>query len=493
MIHIRRHWLAPIIILGLLASISGSCTPDEGENGEEQPEIVAVERGSLVTSITATGSTFPGAEATLSFQVGGQVNNVLVQTGERVKEGQVLIQLDTSDLELQVRSAEAALASAQAQLDQLKTGPRPEEVAAAEANLAAAQGALNASTAERQRSEAGSTEAEIAAAEAQVASALTQQKVAQDRHDDTMKCRTVKLPNGKKKKICPALGTLEEQARYNLHAADEALEAAQAQLDALLAGKAYQTRAVRANETAAMARRDAAQAQLDLLLAGATESQIAAAEANVSQAQVTLDSARLALERATLKAPVDGVVAQVHAEPGESVAPQMPAVTLVDDSRFTIEADVDEADIGWVEAGQEAQITLDAFLGRGLTGQVTAIAPSATLDMGVVSYRITIEINPTDLPLRGGLTANTEIVRERREDVLLVPNRAVWIDSDTGQAFVEKMDGEDVTITHIEQGVANEQFSEVLAGVNEGDQLLVRSISLRERFRDVVTMPMTGQ
>jgi len=491
--HIKRHWLAPFVILALLASISGSCTPHEGESGEEQPEIVVVERGSLVTSITATGSTFPGAEATISFQVGGQVNDVLVQTGERVKRGQVLIQLDTSDLELQVRSAEAALASAQAQLDQLKAGPRPEEVAAAEANLAAAQSTLNASTAERQRLEAGSTEAEIAAAEAQVASALTQQKVAQDRHDDTMRCETFKLPNGDKKKICPALGTLEEQARYNLHAANEALEAAQLQLDALLAGEAYQTRALQSNEAAAVAQRDAAQAQLDLLLAGATESQIAAAEANVSQVQVTLDSARLALEKATLKAPVDGVIAQVHTEPGESVAPQMPAVTLVDDSRFTIEADVDEADIGWVEVGQEAQITLDAFLGRRLTGRVTAIAPSATLDMGVVSYRITIQINPTDLPLRGGLTANTEIVRERREDVLLVPNRAIWIDSDTGQAFIEMIDGEDVTITDIEQGTANEQFSEVLTGVNEGDRLLVRSVSLRERFRDIVTMPMTGQ
>jgi HlyD family secretion protein len=491
--NIRRPWVTSAVILALMAGALGGCTSVDSEDSEGEMEIVTVERGSLATSITATGSILPGSESTLSFQISGQVIDIAVEAGERVQKGQVLIQLDTGDLELQLRSAEAALASAQAQLDQLKTGPRPEEVAAAEANLAAAQATLNASTAERQRLEAGSTEAEIAAAEAQVASALTQQKVAQNRHDDTMKCKTFKLPNGKKKKICPALGTLEEQARYNLHAADEALEAAQAQLDALLAGEAYQTRAVRANEAAAMAQRDASQAQLDLLLAGATESQFAAAEANVSQAQVTVDSARLALERATLNAPVDGVVARVHTEPGESIGPQMPAVTLVDDSRFTIEADVDEADIGWVEFGQEAQITLDAFTGHGLTGRVTAIGPSATLDAGVVSYWVTIEISSTNLPLRGGMTANTEIVRERREDVLLVPNRAIWIDSDTGQAFVEKMDGEDVTITHIEQGVANEQFSEVLAGVNQGDQLVVRSVSLRERFRDVVTMPMTGQ
>ena len=91
------------------------------------------------------------------------------------------------------------------------------------------------------------------------------------------------------------------------------------------------------------------------------------------------------------------------------------------------------------------------------------------------------------------MTANTEIIRDRREDVLLVPNRAIWIDADTGQPFVEKMIDGEVTIAIIEQGAANEQISEVLAGLDEGDQLLVRSVSLRERFRDVVTMPMTGQ
>jgi HlyD family secretion protein len=492
--NIRHHWYVSTVSLALVTIILlGSCASGEGDDGGGEAEIVTVQRGSLVTSTTATGSLLPGAEVTLSFQVSGQVSDVLVQAGERVQQGQMLAQVDTPDLELQVRSSEAALASAQAQLDQLKAGPRPEEVAAAEANLAAAQAALNAATAERQRLEAGALEAEIAAAEAQVASALTQQKVAQDTHDNTMRCETVTLPTGEKKKICPALGTLEEQARYNLHAANVALEAAQAQLDTLQASVDYQVRAVRANEAGAMAQRDAAQAQLDLLLAGATAAQIAAAEANVDQAKVALDSARLALERATLRAPLDGVVARVDVAPGESVSPQMPAIALVDDSRFRIEADVDEADIGWVEVGQEVQITLDAFTGHGITGRVSALAPSATLDSGIVSYRITIEINPTDLPLRGGMTANTKIVRERREGVLLIPNRAIWIDTDTGRPFVEKLVNGEAVVTFVEQGAANDLESEVLSGLQEGDQLVVRSVSLRERFRDVVTMPMTGQ
>jgi multidrug efflux pump subunit AcrA (membrane-fusion protein) len=146
-----------------------------------------------------------------------------------------------------------------------------------------------------------------------------------------------------------------------------------------------------------------------------------------------------------------------------------------------------------VDIGQEVQITLDAFPGHVLTGTVSAVAPSAEFDTGVVSYLVTMEIGHTDLSLRGGMTANTEIIQERQDDVLLVPNRAIWIDAETGRLFVEKpVDGEIITV-FIEQGVTNDQVSEVLSGLEEGDQLVVRSASVRERFRSVVTMPMTGQ
>lgn len=489
----KQRSVAFILVFVLLAGISGGCRSTESDEAGGETEIVIVERGSLVTSVTATGTVLPAAEVVLSFEVGGRVAQVLVTAGQRVQRGEALARLDTTDLMLQVRGAEAALAAAQARLDQLTGGAREEEITIAQAQLEAAEAALAQAIAQREQAEAGATDAEIAAAEAQVASAMAQQKIAQDTYDQMMRCRTVRLPTGEEEEICPTLGTLEEQARYNLNAANEALAAAQAQLAALTAGKEERLRAAEAAVQAAAAQRDVAKAQLDLLLAGPTTADIVVARASVDQAEVALETARLALERATLRAPFDGIVARVDVEPGELVVPQMPAITLIDDSRFRIETDVDEADIGWVEVGQDAQITLDAFPGHGLTGEVTAIAPSATLNLGVVSYRVTVEINPTVLALRGGMTANVEIIRDRRENVLLVPNRAIWIDTDTGQPFVEKIVDGEIVVVPIEQGSANEQFSEVLSGLSEGDQLVIRSTSLRERFRRVVTMPMTGQ
>jgi HlyD family secretion protein len=467
----------------------GSCASGSDGEDEGQIEIVAVERGSLVSSVTAIGTIAPAAEVTLSFEIGGRVSEVMVQTGEQVEEGQALARLDTADLELQVQGAEAALMAAQAQLDQLRAGARADEITIAEAQLDAAQSALAQAIAHRDQLEVGTLDAEIAAAEAQVAAARAEERLAREAHDQTMRC--YELPDGTE--ICPLLGTQEEQARAGLSAASEALEASQLQLSAVEGGAEAQLSAANAAVWGATAQRDIAQAQLDLLVSGATEADFAVTEANVAGAEVALESARLALERATLRAPFDGVVGRVDVMPSQYASPQMPALTVVDSTSFTIEADVDEADIGWVEEGQDVQITLDAFPGRRLTGTVTAIAPSGTFDGGVVSYRVKVEIAPTDLPLRSGMTANAEIVGDRREDVLLVPNRAIWVDPDTGQTFVEKMVDEEILIATIDQGLANEEVSEVLDGLEEGDQLVVRSVSVRERFRRVVTMPMSGE
>jgi HlyD family secretion protein len=291
----------------------------------------------------------------------------------------------------------------------------------------------------------------------------------------------------------PTQGQVDE-AEVNLAAAQAQVDAVQAQLDLLRSGSTPEMlQAAQSNIDALQAQRDAAKAQLDKLLAGTTAAEIATAQANVAQAQVALDLAELALEKAVLKAPSDGVVSRVEVEPGEFVAPRVPAIQLLDDSAFRIEVAVDEADIGWVEPGQEVQLTLDSFPGQALTGRVVGIDTSATFETGVVSYGVTIETDPEGMPLRGGMTVNAEIVTDQREDVLLVPNRAVWIDAVDGQPFVEREQAEDIVRVNIEQGLANDEFSEVLSGLNEGDVLVVRSASVRERFREMMTRSMGGQ
>jgi len=447
------------------------------EQPEEETRSAVVERGTMVVAVSASGSIEPQARVSLAFEMPGQVAEVPVEVGDRVEAGDVLARLDTGRLALQVQQAQSVLASADAQLAQLRAGPRPEEVATAEANLQAAQAQVSAAAANRDQLEGGASDAQIAAAEADLASAITQQKIAEDTHDRTMECVTFTW-QGQERTICPALGVFEEQSRYNLEAADKALAASHARFDELLAGAdADQIRAVRANVWAAAARRDATQAQFDLLREGATDEQIAAAEARVAQAQAALEQAELSLEQATLCAPFDAIVAAVNVTAGE-MASTLPAIMLVDSSRFRITVSVDEMDVGRLAEGQTAQVTLDAFPDIVITGAVERIAPAATLEGGVVYYDVVIGLAPTAVPVRADMTANATIVVEELTGVLMIPTWVVRVDRSTGQTYVHlRVPDEDIVEGGVERvdvalGVRHEGAAQVLDGLSEGDEVV---------------------
>jgi len=122
-----------------------------------------------------------------------------------------------------------------------------------------------------------------------------------------------------------------------------------------------------------------------------------------------------------------------------------------------------------VAAGQPVTITLDALPGETLRGQVVRVADTALPEAVVVSYLVTVRFDPTDAPLRAGMTANVDLVIERREDVLLVPNRFIRIDRGTGRVYVDKVVGGQIVPVEVQTGLRDETHSEILAGLQEGD------------------------
>jgi multidrug efflux pump subunit AcrA (membrane-fusion protein) len=363
--------------------------------------------------VSVTGEVAPTTWAMVSPQTGGTVVEVLVEPGIEVAAGDILFRLDDTDARLAVQQAEAALQNAQAQLALLQADPLAEEVAMAEANLDQAEAALSQAAAQRDQIRSGATEAEIAAAEAQVAAAEAEWLVAREAHDQTMRCYDVTRPDGTTEEVCPALGTLEEQARYAMHAAEQAFTAAQAQLDALIAGAGTQTRAADAGVWAASAQRDAAQAQFDLILADPIPAQIAVAEAAISQAEAGLASAQVALERCEIAAPFASTVGAVDVRLGELVSPGQPAITLGDLTTLRVETtDLDEIDVARVAIVQPATITFDAMPDRVFDGHVTRISPMATPGAGGVNYTVVIELDELDPAIRWGMTAFVDIEAE---------------------------------------------------------------------------------
>ena len=362
--------------------------------------------------VVASGEVVPPQETHLGFPVSGRVETVAVNKGDRVEAGQVLIVLETDLLEAGVAQAEAALAAAQAQVALLKAGPRLEEVAVAEAQVAAAQTSVAQAEVQQTRPDLGATQAEIRAAQAQVAATMADQLVAEKIHNLTMKCVDVELPGGETQTICPALGPMEERARFNMEAANQAQAAAQAQLDALPGGANAEVRVVAAGVQVAAAQRDVAQAQLETVQAGATAEEIAAAEAVVSQAEAALQVARAGLDQATLRAPVAGTVTALEVGPGETVMPGQVALTLVDLSRLRVETtDLSELDVARVAVGQRASIYVEP-LGVTVGGRVVRIASQAEMIGGDVVYRVVVELDEPPLGLRWGMSVEVEITTD---------------------------------------------------------------------------------
>jgi RND family efflux transporter MFP subunit len=176
-------------------------------------------------------------------------------------------------------------------------------------------------------------------------------------------------------------------------------------------------------------------------------------------------------------APFDGTVVEIGVSEDDQLSSQdyssTTAVKIVDTGMVQFEGVVDEVDIFAVEVDQKAIIVVDALPDEEFTGTVTFISPSGTTETGVVNYAVTVVLDPTDVKLRGSLTATADIVQEDKKDVLLLPARAM-IETPEG-VFVDLWD--EVTMEtqrrQIATGTRTYQFVEVISGLDEGDKVVV--------------------
>ena len=182
-------------------------------------------------------------------------------------------------------------------------------------------------------------------------------------------------------------------------------------------------------------------------------------------------SAQDRLEDTALKAPVAGTVTALYVQVGEMAGAGRAAIVLSDVAALEVSVNLDETDVARVAVGQEARVSLDAFPGVEMAGEVTYIAPTADVSSGVVLYPVTIRLTPPGLPVRAGMTADVDIVTASQEDALIVPLRA--IKSEGKEAYVDRLVGDQVERVAVELGMMTETEIEVTGGLAEGDVVLV--------------------
>lgn len=356
---------------------TSSASADEAASADTQvaaPPTASVESNTL----RYNGEIAAQHQVVIVAETAGMVLSLPLEVGDRITEGQMIAQLDTTLLEAQKAQAMAGLAAAQAQLDLVRVAADPDDIAAAEAAVAAAgaayQRAIGGATAEEQR---------LALAQLKMAEAAV----------------TVAQAGYNQVKGNPAIGALPQSLQ--LQQATLGLEAAQAQYDKVLIGA---TQDVISGAYAQLAQ---ARAALQRLKEGAKDEQIRAVEAQVKQAEMALYLAQLQLSKATVKAPVDGIVSRVNSAEGAMAAPGAPLVTL-QSSAVNITIDVEEARLAQIQIGQPATIRVDAYPDQLVQGEVALIAPE--LDAATRTVQVTIRpTEATDL-LAPGMFATVELV-----------------------------------------------------------------------------------
>jgi HlyD family secretion protein len=190
-------------------------------------------------------------------------------------------------------------------------------------------------------------------------------------------------------------------------------------------------------------------------------------------------AARLELEKATIVAPFNGVAAEVLIDEGQQLSSMTyanPAVRLIDPSDIEMSGMIDEIDIASVELGQEAEITLDALPGKELKGEVSFISQAGTIQAGVVSYKTTIVLTTPDEDIRDGMSATAEIITDRREGVLLIPNRA--IQGSWESPWVEVLAEEGTEERSVTLGMSDGIRTEVLSGLELSEEVVLPAAQL---------------
>lgn len=182
---------------------------------------------------------------------------------------------------------------------------------------------------------------------------------------------------------------------------------------------------------AATATLDTATRDLDVATAdiAVSKAQIDSAKAAVAQREAALKQAEIDLDRTKILAPIKGTVISRTVDVGQTVAASLQAPELFkiaqDLRRISVEAQVNEADVGQVAEGNPVSFTVDAYPDRTFKGKVTQVRLAATELQNVVTYTVIIEASNDDRRLYPGMTANVQIAVAEKADVLRVPNDAL--------------------------------------------------------------------
>ncbi|WP_028314841.1 efflux RND transporter periplasmic adaptor subunit [Desulfatibacillum aliphaticivorans] len=345
----------------------------------------------------------------LGFELSGILAERLADEGETVSKGDLLARLDDSNYVLQVKQAKAELGYAQAVLDELEAGSRPEEIAQVKAMASQREYALKELLSGSRAQEI--KEAAAALDQAKAGALAAESKVALAKADYE---RYLKIFESGGISI-QAVQTYETQMDIAQRGFEEAKARVQAANERLHLVKEGPRQELIRQARAAL---EQAEADYELVKAGPRKENIAQAKARVESAREAVKIAEKRVQDSLLKAPFDGVILAKSAEPGAYMNPGTPVVTLAQMNTVWLRAFVSERDLGRIRLGMEVEVSTDAYPDKKYPGTLSFISSESEFTPKSVQtfeerlnlmYRVKIELSNQDMALKPGMPADAVI------------------------------------------------------------------------------------
>jgi HlyD family secretion protein len=368
-----RKWVIGTGVVAVLAAGGyWAWRPAGGPSSEAAYRTTPVDRGQITAAVRATGTLTPMTTVLVGSQLSGQIVEILADYNSQVKAGQVVARLNSDQIKTRRDAAQA-------------------DVMQARADLLVKRAQLD--RARSTRLKANSTVKDLEAQRDRTAAQLADARRTFERQSELFKRNT-----GSQQALDTASTQVEVQVA-TLASSEAQVASAKAELNGLDA---------------------------DILLA---EGQVKSGEALIAQRDAKLKDILIDLERTDIRSPVDGVVVQRQVDLGQTVAASLSTPTLFqiaqDLRTIDIYANVDEADVGRLKAGQPTTFTVNAYPSRTFEGRVEMVRLGAQTIQNVVTYTGVIRVDNADMALLPGMTANLQVVTEDRRDVLRVANAAL--------------------------------------------------------------------
>lgn len=427
---------------------------------------ITVETGTIKDQVIGTGAITANASVDAAFQRSGTIKEVAMKVGDQVKAGQVLATLDDSDLRLSAQSQWASYLSAQAAYSSTVKGPTSAELKQAQAALSSAQATYNDLFKAPSDNSIADLRASLQNAEASL-------KQAQSAYDNAYR----RDPAG-------IGGT---SAALNLEQATNNYNAAKAKYDAAFEKPS--------NGSVASAAAQIQSARASLAALQPVSETIEQRKAAVDQAYIAWQQADNAIKSATLTAPMSGLVTAVNFVAGASVNSGAAVATIVDFAEPVFVVNVDEADLGKVQVGQDAQVRLQTYPETPIPAKVTSISPVGKVGSSITTYEIKLTIpKAADTPtILLNMSGTGEIITTQTADAVLVPNTVLIADSNARTFSVQRLgtNGQVETI-QVEVGSRGTDKTQIISGVSAGDVLLVPSTTSAQQTPNFPAGPPAG-